>query len=214
MLALLCVLQAVPAGFGPVSPAAGPKPAAAAAEDSTRPAASNVSYSCPSPPSGYLYKSRNGTTCHYSKTLTTTSPASSRTVYSCPSTYRTYRLSSRSGSTCRYSKTLTTTSSASSRTVYSCPSTYRTYRLSSRSGSTCRYSKTLTTTSSASGRTTYSCPSTYRTYRYTDLAPRPVPDRHQPEHNMAHRPDHPCHTVASFKGCRFKGYDRLRSMEG
>ena len=173
LAAVLCVLQAVPGGFGPGSPG-GPVPAAAA-DGETRRASSRTTYSCPSPPSGYQYSRRVGRTCYYTKTRTITSTATSRTSHSCASTYRGYRLSYRLGRTCYYTKTQTITSTARSRTTYSCASTYRGYRLSHRRGRVCYYSKTYTTTRSAyfnQGLRRFTCPSTHRGYRYSHLSGR------------------------------------------
>ena len=164
LAAVLCVLQAVPGGFGPGSPG---RPAPAAASDGeTRPATSRTTYSCPSPPSGYQYSRRRGRTCYYTKTQTISGAATSRTTYSCPSTYRGYRYSHLSGSTCHYTRTATTTADTTSETTYSCSSTHRGgYRLSRRVGRTCFYARTDTTTSFARSSTTYSCASTYRGYQ-------------------------------------------------
>ena len=187
LAAVLCVLQAVPGGFGP-GPSGRP---AAASDEETRRATSRTTYSCPSPPSGYQYSRRSGRTCYYTKTQTTSGAATSRTTYSCSPAHRGYRYSHLSGSTCHYTRTATTTAVATSETTYSCASTHRGYRLSRRVGRTCFYSRTDTATAVARSSTTYSCASTYRGYR------------------LSHRRGRVCYYSRTYTTTRSASFDRV-----
>ena len=60
---------------------------------------------CPTPPSGYSHSRRDGRTCYYTRTLSTTRTAPKTITYTCPSAPTNYTYSSRSGSTCYYTRT-------------------------------------------------------------------------------------------------------------
>lgn len=128
----------------------------------TRPA--DVSYTCPSAPSGYSFDRRSGSTCYYSRGKTEPADVS----HTCPSAPSTYSFDRRSGSTCHYTRSGSTTGGGVPiGTDYTCPSAPLTYSYDRRDGETCHYKRSPSTTRSASSSTTYSCPDAPSTFTYS-----------------------------------------------